>query len=115
MSPREFVAGAFCAVGAVFFIIGTVGLLRMPDLFSRLHPSTKCDTLGGCSVLLGMMVLRGWSWDTARLLIIAVLLLLYSATCGHAIGRSAFLRGMPVWKKHMEGGEGSPEGEEAKR
>jgi len=37
VTAREAVAGSFCAVGAVFFILGTVGLLRMPDFYSRLH------------------------------------------------------------------------------
>ncbi len=106
MSAREIVAGAFCAVGALFFVIGTTGLLRMPDFFSRLHPSTKCDTLGGCSVLVGMMVYSGWTWEIPRLLVIAGFLLIYSATCGHAMGRSAFLRGMAVWRRAPSSGDG---------
>jgi len=114
VTAREAVAGSFCAVGAVFFILGTVGLLRMPDFYSRLHPSTKCDTLGGCSVLLGMMVHAGWSWDIPRLMVIAALLLLYSATCGHAVGRSAFMRGMPVWKKPGGEREETPQEEAAR-
>ena len=93
------VSGVFCAIGAFFFILGTTGLLRMPDLYTRLHPATKCDTLGGCSVIIGMMVYVGWSWDLLRLLVIASLLLISSATCGHAIGRSAFLKDLPVWRK----------------
>lgn len=104
------VAGVFCAVGAFFFILGTTGLLRMPDVYSRLHPSTKCDTLGGCSVIIGMMVYAGWSWDLLRLLIIAVFLLIYSATCGHAIGRSAYLKDVPIWKKPGPGAASMEEG-----
>jgi len=96
------VAGAFCCIGVFFFIVGTTGLIRMPDVFSRLHPSTKCDTLGACSVIVGMAVYSGWSWDLLKLVIIAGFVLLYSATCGHAIGRSALRRGIKCWRKESE-------------
>lgn len=106
----DIIAGIFCAVGVFFFVLGTTGLLRMPDVYSRLHPSTKCDTLGGCSVMVGMMVYAGWSWDLLRLLIIGAFLLISSATCGHAIGRSAFLKGLPIWRR----AETAVSGEEGK-
>jgi multicomponent Na+:H+ antiporter subunit G len=99
---KNIIAGVFCAIGTTFFILGTTGLLRMPDIFARLHPSTKCDTLGGCSVLVGVAIYNGLSFDTLRLLLIVGFLLISSATCGHAIGRSAFLKGIPVWKKKKD-------------
>ncbi len=102
MMARDIIAGILCAVGTFFFILGTTGLLRLPDVFSRLHPSTKCDTLGGCSVLIGLMVHSGFSFDTLKLLLIVAFLLVSSATCGHAIGRSAFVKGIPIWKKGLE-------------
>ncbi|MEJ5186015.1 MAG: monovalent cation/H(+) antiporter subunit G [Candidatus Geothermincolales bacterium] len=102
MTAREVVAGVFCCVGAFFFVLGTTGLLRMPDVFSRLHPSTKCDTLGACSVLVGMAVYSGLSWELLKLLVVAVFLLLSSATCGHAMGRAALRQGLKPWRKGEE-------------
>lgn len=99
---KEIVAGAFCCIGTFFFLLGTTGLLRMPDIFTRLHPSTKCDTLGACSVIVGMAVYSGWSWAVLKLAVIACFLLLSSATCGHAIGRSALRRNIPYWRKREE-------------
>lgn len=99
----DIITGALCVTGALFFIIGTTGLLRLPDLYTRIHVCTKSDTLGGCSVLLGMAVYSGISFAALKLLLIALFLLLSSATCGHAIGRSAFVRGMPVWKREDNG------------
>jgi multicomponent Na+:H+ antiporter subunit G len=101
---KDIVAGALCCIGTFFFILGTTGLLRMPDIFTRLHPSTKCDTLGACSVLVGMAVYGGWSWDVFKLLLIVCFLLLSSATCGHAIGRSAVKRDIKPWQKESGGG-----------
>lgn len=96
---QNIVAGAFCCVGTLFFLLGTTGLIRMPDVFSRLHPSTKCDTLGACSVIIGIAVYSGWSWDLVKLVLIAGFLLLSSATCGHAIGRSALKGDIKYWRK----------------
>jgi multicomponent Na+:H+ antiporter subunit G len=100
---KNIVAAAFCCIGTFFFLLGTTGLLRMPDIFTRLHPSTKCDTLGACSVIIGMAVYSGWSWDVFKLVLIACFLLLSSATCGHAIGRSAVRGNIQYWRKR--GGE----------
>jgi multicomponent Na+:H+ antiporter subunit G len=90
---------AFSLTGLFFFIGGTVGLLRCPDLYARLHPSTKCDTLGACSIILALIILAGFSFVTLKLLAVAFLLLLSSATCGNAIGRSAFKRRVVPWHK----------------
>lgn len=99
----EYVRDAFIVLfsltGLFFFVGGTVGLLRCPDLYARLHPSTKCDTLGACSVILALCLRAGLSFPVLKLLAIAFFLLLSSATCGHAIGRSAFRSGVVPWHK----------------
>jgi len=89
----------FSLTGVFFFIAGTVGLLRCPDLYARLHPSTKCDTLGACSIILALCIYSGFSFVTLKLLAIAFFLLLSSATCGHSIGRSAFRNHIVPWHK----------------
>ena len=99
----DIIAVIFVSIGTVFFIIGTTGLLRMPDLYTRLHPATKCDTLGACSVMIGLAVHGGLTFATLKLLVIVFFLLISSATCGHAIGRSAFVRGIMPWRKENEG------------
>ena len=107
---QNVVAGALCCIGTFFFLLGTTGLLRMPDVFSRLHPSTQSDTLGACSVIIGMAVYSGWSWEMLKLVLIACFLLLSSATCGHAIGRSALRRNIGYWRREgreVEGGHGA--------
>lgn len=73
----------------------------MPDVFSRLHPSTKCDTLGAGSTLLAMIIYGGWSSDIPRLVAIGFFLLISSATCGHAIARCALKNGMSLRKKEL--------------
>ncbi len=101
---KNIVAAIFCCIGAFWFLLGTTGLLRMPDIFTRLHPSTKCDTLGACSVITGMAIYSASLWDILKLVMIMCFLLLSSATCGHAIGRSAVRRGIKPWRKKEEEG-----------
>jgi len=96
---RNGFAVLFCLTGVLFFVGATVGLLRCPDLYARLHPSTKGDTLGVCSVILGLCVYSGFTMITLKLVVVVFFLLLSSAVCGHSIGRSAFRSGVEPWHK----------------
>lgn len=98
----------FCSIGTFFFIAGTTGLLRCPDLYSRLHPATKCDTLGSCSIVLALSIHLGLDLTVFKLIAIVFLLLLTSAPSGHAIGRCALMTGVVPW--HKQGVEPIPEG-----
>ena len=89
----------FSAWGVIFFVGGTVGLLRCPDLYARLHPATKGDTLGACSIILALCIISGFTFTTLKLLAIIFFLLISSATAGHAIGRSAFKNEVIPWHK----------------
>lgn len=79
MSIPEVVGSALLIIGAVFFTAGTVGLIRFPDVPSRLHALTKADNLGLGLVLAGAAVLLG-SWTTAGLLLLTWLLALVAAS-----------------------------------
>ena len=89
----------FCCVGMLFFLGGTVGLLRCPDLYSRLHPATKCDTMGACSITFALSLESGPSVAVIKLVLVIFLLLLTSAPSGHAIARSAFMSGIEPARK----------------
>lgn len=78
--------------GLVFFIAGTVGLLRFPDTASRLHALTKADHLGLGLVVLGLLPQAGGLHDALRLLAVWGLVLLSSAAVGPMIARLARLR-----------------------
>lgn len=68
-----------CIIGAIFFLAGTVGLLRFPDTLSRLHALTKADTLGLGFMAMGLAMENG-SWAVAgKLAIIWLLALLAGA------------------------------------
>lgn len=84
--------------GGFFFFVGTVGMLRLPDFYSRTHAATKCDTVGAGSILLGLALLQGLDIASLKLLALAALILLTSPTAGHALARAAYRTGLPVWR-----------------
>ncbi len=90
------------SVGALFFLIGTIGLLRLPDFFTRTHAATKCDTVGAGSLLLALAVWDGASLSTLKILMLVLIVLVASPTCGHALSRAAYRTGLKPWRAGEE-------------
>lgn len=102
MSPIEFASAALLLAGAAFFLAGTVGLLRFPDVYCRLHALAKVDNLGLGLVVLGLL-LRADSASTAlKLILIWLLALFASATVSYLIARRALRRGIAPWTAKRE-------------
>ena len=76
-------------VGSVFALIGSIGIVRMPDVFTRLHAAGITDTLGAAGVLLGLALKAGFSLLLAKLLLMLAFLLLLNPTACHAWARAA--------------------------
>lgn len=87
-------AGVFLAAGAVFVLIGSFGLWRLPDFYTRLHAAGITDTLGLSLMLVGMMFLGGWTLVTVKLVFILLLILLTSPTATHAVANAAYTVGL---------------------
>ena len=89
----------FVIAGVFFFIAGTVGLLRFPDVYTRLHALTKADNLGLGLVLAGL-AFQAESWtEVAKLPLIWFLVMLASASVAHLVARAAQRKGLEIWKK----------------
>jgi multicomponent Na+:H+ antiporter subunit G len=89
----------FVAAGTLFFISGTIGLIRMPDIYSRLHALTKGDNLGLGLVILGVII-HQQSWIIAfKLLIVWLLIVTTSASVSHLIAKGAKSKGIKPWKR----------------
>jgi multicomponent Na+:H+ antiporter subunit G len=93
------VAAVLLVAGAFFFFAGTVGLLRFPDVYSRLHALTKADNVGLGLIGAGLAVDSGSPAVAVKLFLIWLLVLLASATVAHLIARAALDRGIEPWKK----------------
>jgi multicomponent Na+:H+ antiporter subunit G len=75
--------------GVVVIVIGGVGLLRMPDFYTRLHAAGLMDTLGAGLVMFGLMLQAGFTLLTVKLILILVFLWFTSPTATHALARAA--------------------------
>ncbi len=95
----SFTAGFLILGGLFFFFTGTVGLLRFPDVYTRLHAAGKCDTLGAQLILLGLAVVNGWNLESVKLIMIIAFLMLANPTATHAMIRAALHSREPLWKR----------------
>jgi len=91
---REGLAALLLISGASFALIGGIGLVRLPDLFSRMHGSGITDTLGAGLILSGLSLLAGWSLITVKLIGVFFFLLVTSPTSTHALARAALAEGV---------------------
>jgi len=79
--------------GLFFFTVGTIGLLRLPDVFTRMHATTKCDTLGAVSIITALALYSGHSLTAAKMMLIVVFIFIANPTAAHAIAKAAYLSG----------------------
>jgi len=80
--------------GGLFCIVGAVGMLRMPDFFTRLHAASVIETLGGGLILLGLLLQAGFTLVAVKLIIIGLLVFFASPTATHALAKAAMERGL---------------------
>ena len=81
-------------IGSLLVITGALGMLRLPDFYTRMHAAGITDTLGADLILLGLMVQAGLSLVTVKLLLIGAFLFFTSPTSTHAIANAAFTSGL---------------------
>jgi multicomponent Na+:H+ antiporter subunit G len=97
MSPIDLLSIVLVIGGAAFFFAGTVGMLRFPDVYSRLHALTKGDNVGLGLTVLGLAVRAESLAVVGKLVLIWMLVLLAGATASHLIARSSLRRGIKPW------------------
>ncbi len=76
--------------GLFFVLAGTLGVLRLPDFYTRLHAAGMTDTLGVELILLGLIVQSGFTQLSLKLLMVSFFLLLTSPTATHAVANAAY-------------------------
>ena len=94
MIAVDMLSWALLVAGGAFCIVGTFGLVRMPDFYTRMHAASVTDTLGMGLMLLGMVLQAGFSLVTVKLLMIGLLSLVASPAATHALAKAAFARGL---------------------
>ena len=78
------------AIGGGLLIIGAIGIVRLPDVYARIHAAGVIDTGGAGLILLGLIIHSGWSLVTVKLIFIGVFMFITSPISGHAITQTAY-------------------------
>lgn len=88
------VSWAFLVAGSILVIVGALGLLRLPDFYTRMHAVGITDTLGLDLILFGLMVQAGFSLVAGKLVLIGAFLFFTSPTATHAVANAALTAGL---------------------
>ena len=88
----EVLSWILIGAGSVFVIIGGVGMLRLPDFYTRIHAAGITDTMGSWLILVGLMFQSGWNLVTAKLVFLMFFMVATSPLASHALAKAAFLR-----------------------
>ncbi|MBN1238594.1 MAG: monovalent cation/H(+) antiporter subunit G [Gammaproteobacteria bacterium] len=95
---RDTLTIVLIAAGAAFFIAGTVGLLRFPDFYTRVHSMAKADNVGLGLLVAGLALQSESVAALAQLLLVWILVLLSSVSGAHLLARGAYRRGRKPWR-----------------
>ncbi len=90
----ESLTWVFVLAGSLFLIVGAIGILRLPDFYSRIHPAGITDTMGAWLVLVGLMFASDSFFVTIKLVMLLLFLAITSPLAGHALAKAAYLRGL---------------------
>jgi len=86
--------------GLFFDLFGCIGLVRLPDVYTRLQAATKCVTLGTCLILVGVFFYMGPGPAGMKALVCTAFVLISSPTAAHAIARGAYKSGVKMDEKY---------------
>ncbi|MGQ9646989.1 MAG: monovalent cation/H(+) antiporter subunit G [Thermodesulfobacteriota bacterium] len=94
---------ALLGAGLFFTFVGSIGLLRFPDFYTRLHATGKCDTLGGGLIILGLLIYHFFQYSgtplvPAKLLFLIVFIFIANPTATHALMKAAYQTGIKPWR-----------------
>jgi multicomponent Na+:H+ antiporter subunit G len=90
----DFISWILMATGSIMLIIGAIGIVRLPDVFSRMHAAGVIDTMGSGAVLIGLMLQAGLTIVTVKLGLVIIFIMFTSPTATHALARASLLGGV---------------------
>ncbi|MFC1521709.1 monovalent cation/H(+) antiporter subunit G [Elusimicrobiota bacterium] len=99
MEVTSIIAGVLIGTGCFLLVVASIGVLRFPDFYSRLHPAGKGDTLGQALILLGFIVFEGFSMVSLKMFFIMVFIFIANPTATHALVKAAYVAGLRPWSK----------------
>jgi len=83
--------------GVFFLLVGSIGLIRLPDFYTRIHAAAKSDTLGLGLAIIGLAIHQGLTITTGKLLVVAAFVAVTNPVGIHALARAARISGLESW------------------
>ena len=105
-------AGVFFGLGIIFAVMGHLGVLIFPDVYTRLQASSTATTTSVVSVLIGLMFVTGWDQMTGKLVVIALFFFVSSPIAAHIIARFAWRNEIIPWRRSHLGRKEFPAGDD---
>ncbi len=102
MESLHIVSAILVFGGTFFMVVGSVGLIRLPDFYARLHAAGKPDTLGEILIVLGLILYEPLSFLSVKLFFLSFFILVANPTATHAVAMAAYKRGLVPWRKKQE-------------
>jgi len=98
----ESIAVICLSAGCFFLLLGSIGVIRFPDFYSRAHAMSKPDTMGLILSLTGLALLNGWNLTSLKLLVVVFFVAIVNSSTTHALVRAALRNGLKPWTKGDE-------------
>lgn len=98
---QNYLAGMLIVIGASFTLVASIGILRLPDVYSRMHSASKVGTLGSGAMLIALAVIAADVATTTRALAGVVFFLLTAPISAHLLAKAAYTVGYPLWDKSV--------------
>ena len=106
LEVQSIISILFVTLGIVFMLMGSIGILRLPDFYSRTHAVSKSDTLGVFFVIIGLIVYEGFTLSSGKLFLIVLFIALSNPIGTHALARAALKKGLkPLLHDDKKGGK----------
>lgn len=96
-TPREFIAALFMLGGAIFFIASAIGMMRLPDFYTRIHASGNSETLGCMLSFIGLMIYEGATLTSLKIALVFIIVFLANPIGSHILSKAAYKSGHKVW------------------
>ncbi|WP_187970166.1 monovalent cation/H(+) antiporter subunit G [Aquibium microcysteis] len=94
----NYLTGVLIVIGAAFALVASVGLLRLPEFYTRMHAASKAGTLGACVMLIAVAVYTDDTAVASRALAGVVFFLLTAPISAHLLAKAAYAAGYPLWE-----------------
>lgn len=102
---RTIFTGMFLAIGCFLILVASIGVIRFPDFFSRMHAAGKADTMGQSCIIVGLIIYSGFNLVSLKLLILMAMIYIINPTAGHFLAKAAYMKGVKPWQKGCKYGE----------